>query len=209
MAGNMYFSHGSEGLSSEYSLYNDACDEIVEIWGINFYFLKRELQKHDWVLGESVISHFSEAIEFCFYVENADGFDGQNEMFQKFGFSLEQNMTLTCQQERFFEMIGREPLEDDLVYHIPSQKIFMIKSIKKENSYYQMGGGGLRDSGRMMYNFTMALFTSSHENFQTDVEEIDFISDKTDVNTPEEKNAFDTEQSVKLDFNESDIFGAA
>ena len=206
--GNPYFNHGNTGNSNEYELYNNTSDEIVEIFGTDFYYLLRNLQKSDWILGEDVLSHFTETFDVTLYIENAEEFDGDGQLFNKFGFSLSQDMTLSIQQNRLDELIGRAPLESDLVYHLPSKKIFEIKKIDKENNFYQMGGGGLHDSGRMMYVFTVKLFQPSYETFETEIEDIDDIGSKTDINDSSEKDAFDDEQEIKLNFDESDIFGA-
>ena len=161
--GNPYFSHGATGLTNEFQLYANATDEICEMFGIDFIFLPRTLQKSDWILGEGVLSHFSDTFTVTMYVENTEMFEGDGDLFNKFGFSINQDMTLSIQQKRMDEILGRAPLEGDLVYHLPSEKIFEIKNLEKENSFYQMGGGGLSDNGRMLYIFTVKLFQHSFE----------------------------------------------
>lgn len=206
--GNKFFNHGATGITNEYELFNNAVDEICEIFGIDFYFLPRTLQNSNYILGEDQLSKFEKIYKITLYIENDDAFENDSDLFNKFGFSITQDMTLTIQQRRFHKIIGRAPLESDLLYHLPSKKIFEIKKIKKENSYYQMGGGGLSDSGEMKYIFAVKLFQQSFEEFITGNENIDFIGDKIDSNNNLEKDEINSEQSEKLDFNESDIFGA-
>lgn len=206
--GNPFFNHGATGTTNEWDLYSNATDEICEMFGIDFIYLPRTLQKSDWVLGESVLAAFEETYKVTLYIENDEMFEGNGDLFNKFGFSIAQDMTLAVQQERLINILGRKPLESDLVYHPPSKKIFEIKNLERENSYYQMGGGGLSDSGRMSYVFTVKLFQQSFETFTTGDTNIDNLGNKTDVNKNDEQEEFENEQETKLNFNASDIFGS-
>jgi hypothetical protein len=207
--GNKFFNHGATGITNEFELYSDACDEICEIFGISFFYLPRTLQNSDFILGEDTNSKFDKLLELTLYIENDGGFDNDSEMFNKFGFSVVQDMILSIQQKRFIKTIGKEPIESDLLYHLPSKKMFEIKKIEKENSFYQLGGGGLHDSGKMQYIFTIKLFQQSFEEFITGYKNIDVIGDKLDINNDLEKDEIETEQNLKLDFDVDDIFGAS
>ena len=206
--GNPFFNHGSTGLSSEFTLYENAVDEITEIFGINFFYLPRTLQNSDFVLGEDTNSSFSELKKVTLYIENDGGFDNDSELYNKFGFSLVQDMTLSIQQKRFIKIVGNPPLESDLIYHLSSKKMFEIKKIERENSFYQFGGGGLHDSGQMQFIFTVKLFQQSFEEFVTGYEDIDEIGDKIDSNNDLEKVEIEEKQESNLDFDVSDIFGS-
>lgn len=205
--GNPYFGHGGLGLTNEYNLYNSATDEIVEMFGIDFTYLPRILQKPDWVFGEDVLSSFEETFGVTLYVENDEMFGGNSDLFNKFGFSIAQDMTLSVQQERLDNILGRAPLESDLLYHLPSKKLFEIKNLEHENDFFQMGGGGLSDSGKMKYIFTVKLFQQSFETFDTDNTTINSLGIKTDINKTDEKEEFNNEQASILNFSASDIFG--
>jgi hypothetical protein len=206
--GNPFFNHGATGLTNEYNLYSNATDEICEMFGIDFSYLPRTLVKPDHIFGEDVNSSFDSNTTITLYIENAEEFNGVGDLFNKFGFSIDNQLILTVQQDRFDTTVGEVPEIGDLIYHPPSRKILEVKDVKYENSYYQFGGGGLVDNGQMTYKFTCTLFEASHEDFNTGIDDVDDLLDTlTDVNTTDETDEIDTAKTDVLDFTEEDIFG--
>jgi hypothetical protein len=200
--GNKYFNTGLDLNNPEYKMVNNFTDEICEMFGIDFIFLPRKLQKTDYLWGEDVLSYFDSYYPITMFVENFSGFEGQGDLFAKFGFQLDDQITLSVQQDRLHNLIGEEPEAGDLIYHPNSKKIFEINHPENEDGFYQFGGG------RMMYKFTCTLFESSHEDFSTGNEEIDNKFDfLDDVNNTEEDEQVNTEQQEVLDFSEKNPFG--
>jgi hypothetical protein len=200
--GNPFFKTHSNEENPENDLYRNATREICETYGIDFLYLPRSHQRYEHVLGEDVLGSFNSNTPLTLYIENYSEFEGNGDMYSKFGFTLDDQLTLIVEKQHFDNLMGEKPEEGDLVYHKHSGKLFEISHIKPDEGFYQFQGG------RMMYKFTCTLFEFSHEEFNTGVAEIDDVLDGSlDAQTTDESDQVDTEKDEYLNFDTSDIFG--
>ena len=86
MPTNVYFDHGN---TNEQRLYEDLIIEQLSIYGQDVYYLPRTIVNEDTILGEDTASKFTSAYAIEMYVENTDGFAGEQEIVRKFGLELE------------------------------------------------------------------------------------------------------------------------
>jgi len=85
MATNLYF---SQKVTSEQNLYEDIVIESLKMYGQDVYYLPRDLVREDEIFGDDVSSRFNSSYKVEMYVENTDGFDGDGDLFTKFGVEI-------------------------------------------------------------------------------------------------------------------------
>src|ERR1035437_10282076 len=85
----------------EQYLLNSLIKESIQIMGLTYWYLPRDVQLDDLIFGEDVISKFPIAIPIEMYMENTTGFGGDKEMFSKFGLELRNSYKLVLHKERW------------------------------------------------------------------------------------------------------------
>lgn len=173
MARNIYF---SEKVRSEQALYEDIVVEALKIYGYDMYYLPRDVMKSDDLLNEDPSSRFNSSYMIEMYVDNIEGFDGQGDLFQKFGVEIRDAVTLTVSRRRWAQAVKRHdneltserPLEGDLIYVPFSRKLFQIMKVEHEAPFYQL-------TNLPTYKLQCELFEYSGDDFDTGVEVVDQI----------------------------------
>ena len=198
--GNPYFKHSYDSNNNESSLYKAATDEVCESMGIDFKYILKSLVKPDHIFGEDTLKTFNGNRSITFLIENYENFEGVDNLFSKFGFEVDNRLMLLIEKDRFKTYIGREPENDDLVYHPNSGKIFKVIHVQKNENFFQMNGGQDR------YRLTCELFTPSYEDYETGINEVDALNDIEDSNNTLEKDQFEEEIANALNLDESDLF---
>ena len=146
MALSPYFRHN---VRSEQNLYEDLIVESLKFYGTDVYYLPREVVARDMVFNDQILSEFKFAFKVEVYVENVEGYDGDGDLFSKFGVEIRDAATLIMARRRFNTEIRQvqetveekyyRPREGDLI-HIPlSNSTFEIVKVEDENPFYQLG----------------------------------------------------------------------
>ena len=171
MATNVFFSHA---VKSEQNLVEDLIVESLRFYGHNCYYLPRSIINENTILGEASDSSFEDAYEIEMYIEGNDGFEGEGELYSKFGIETRDSASFIISRrswERFISLdanlaTGVRPNEGDLIYFPLSNSLFEIKFVEHENTFYQMG---------KLYTFKMScdLFEYSGEDFDTNLQALD------------------------------------
>lgn len=173
MATNPYF---SQSVRSEQSLYEDIVIESLKIYGQDIYYLPRTIIAEDRILGEDVPSRFSSSYKIEMYIENVDGFDGEGDLFTKFGVEIRDQATFVVSRRRWEQTVYRHdndisiarPAEGDLLYIPFSKKLFEITHVEHEQPFYQL-------SNLPTYKLRCELFDYSDEDLTTGTDFIDDI----------------------------------
>ena len=87
--------HFSQKVRSEQNLYEDIVIESLKIYGQDVYYLPRTIVNEDTILGEDIPSKFGSAYKIEMYIENIDGFDGEGDLFTRFGVEIRDAATLS------------------------------------------------------------------------------------------------------------------
>jgi len=140
---NLYFSAGAR---SEQNLYEDLIIESIKIYGQDLYYLPRDLVNVDPVFREDPVSKFNSNYLLEMYVDNIDGFDGEGDLFTKFGVEIRDQVTFTLSKRRWEqtvmrydnEITGTRPFEGDLIFTPFSKKLFQIMHVEHEQPFYQL-----------------------------------------------------------------------
>ena len=144
MPTNVFFNHA---VSSEQHLYEDLVVESLRMYGHNVYYLPREIIEEDTILGEDVASKFGDAYEIEAYLENVEGFEGEGDLYSKFGVEIRDQATFVIALrtwERFVSLDNNltssfRPNEGDVIYFPLSGSLFEIKFVEHEDPFYQIG----------------------------------------------------------------------
>ena len=173
MATNHYF---SQKVKSEQNLYEDIIIESLKIYGQDVYYLPRDIVNEDKILGEDVPSRFNSAYKVEMYIENTEGFDGEGDLFSKFGVEIRDQATFIVARKRWGQTVSRydneiqaiRPLEGDIIYLPLSNSMFQIMAVEHEQPFYQL-------SNLPTYKLRCELFEYGDEDLDTGVDAIDDI----------------------------------
>ena len=129
MATNPYF---SQSVRSEQHLYEDIVIESLKMYGQDLYYLPRDIVNEDVIFGDDVTSRFNSSYKVEMYVENVEGFDGEGDLFTKFGIEIRDQATFVVSRRRWEQTVRRydneittqRPAEGDLLYLPLSKSLF-------------------------------------------------------------------------------------
>jgi len=171
MATNVFF---SQAVKQEQNLVEDLIVESLRMYGHNCYYLPRKIVNENTILGDAADSKFEDAYEVEMYLEGVEGFEGEGDLYSKFGVEVRDTATFILSRrswERFVSLdanlaTGLRPNEGDLIYFPLSKSVFEIKFVEHENPFYQLG---------KLYTFKMTcdLYEFSGEDFDTGVSALD------------------------------------
>ena len=170
---NLYF---SDKVRSEQKLYEDIIIESLKIYGQDVYYIPRDLVQEDKIFGDDVPSRFNSAHKIEMYIENVEGFDGEGDLFTRFGVEIRDEATFVVSRNRWAQQVAKfdsgitsvRPLEGDLIYLPLSNKLFEISHVEHEQPFYQL-------SNLPVFKLRTKLFEYNNEDLDTGVTQIDKI----------------------------------
>ena len=172
MVTNSYFSQGS---NTEKALYEDIIIESLKMYGQNCYYIPREIVNRDLILNDDSTSRFDEAYLLEMYIENIEGFDGDGDLFAKFGVEIRDAATFILSRKRWQETVEANetgsfyrPREGDLIVLTLSNSIFEIQKVEDETPFYQL-------KNLPVFRMRCELFEYNDEDFDTGIDSIDSI----------------------------------
>ena len=171
MPRNVYF---SQAVRSEQNLYEDLIIESLKIYGQDIYYLPREIVSTDDLLGEDRASKFDDAYMIEGYIEGTEGFEGQGDLYSKFGLEVRDEVNFVISRKIWDRYIGFDsdagdrPKEGDLIFLPLSNKFFEVMFVEHEQPFYQL-------SNLPVYRLQCALYEYNDEDFDTGVALIDQI----------------------------------
>lgn len=165
------------GKPNEHNLYESLIIESIRQYGVEFYYVPRQLVAKDEIFVEDRLSEFKSAYEIEGYIDEIDGFSGQGNFMSKFGLVIEEQATVTIAVRRWEELVGRfgdtiipsRPCEGDLFYFPTSETLFEIKFVEDQQPFYQLGK-------LYVYKLRIEAFQYSSERISTGIEEIDNVA---------------------------------
>jgi hypothetical protein len=176
MPTNVFFNHA---VNTEQLLYEDLVVESLRMYGHETFYLPREIVEEDSILGEDVQSKFGDSYSVEMYIENTDGFEGEGDLFSKFGVQVRDTATFIISLrswERFISLDSNlatslRPNEGDLIHFPLSGSLFEVKFVEHENPFYQVGK-------LFVFKLQCELFEYSGEDFDTGNINIDLVEDQ-------------------------------
>ena len=172
MATNKYFNYGDR---NQQNLYESLVIESIQMYGQDVYYLPREIVNKDALLLDDVPSRFGSAYKVEMYIENQDGFEGEGDLFTKFGIELRDQANFVVARKRWKNLIGNNldkqnfrPREGDLIYLPMSESLFEILKVETETPFYQL-------KNLPTFRLQCELFDYSDEDLDTGVETVDIL----------------------------------
>jgi len=172
MATNPYF---KQGVRSEQNVYEDIIVEALKMYGQDVYYLPREIVNKDNIFLDDVPSRFGSAYKVEMYIENTEAFDGEGDLFTKFGIELRDQANFIVSRKRWKQLVGNRlaennfrPREGDLIYLTLSQSIFEIRRVETETPFYQL-------QNLPTFRMQCELFEYNDEDMDTGIETIDVV----------------------------------
>ena len=173
MATSKYFKHN---VRSEQTLVESLVIESLQFYGQDLYYLPREIVNKDKIFLDDVPSRFGQAYKIEMYLDG-NQFEGEGQLFQKFGIEIRDTATFVVSIKRWKELIGRKltennfrPREGDLIYLPMSNSIFEIMKCNNYDPFFQLGQ-------LPTYKLTCELFEYNDEDFDTNIANIDNIEE--------------------------------
>ena len=164
----------SQAVRSEQNLYEDLVIESLKIFGQQVYFIPRTLVNRDDVLNEDPASRFDDAYLIEAYLENIDGFEGQGDLYSKFGLEIRDEATFVISRRQWEKIVGifssdltnPRPQEGDVLFLPMTNSFFEISFVEDDSPFYQL-------SNLPVYRMQCSLFEYADEDFDTGIESID------------------------------------
>ena len=203
MTTNHFFQSGNSiGATSEQRLVEDLVIESLKVYGHDIYYLPRTLVNKDTIFDEDELSRFTQAYPLEMYLDNVNGYEGQGDIFTRFGLEVRDQATFVLAKRRWEDLVltsggtftqTARPSEGDLLYFPKTKSIFEIKYVDFQNPFYQLN---------QIYVFKLVceLFEYSSEDLDTGIEEIDVIETKYSQDMLEYQLL---QESGKLIYNET------
>lgn len=115
-------------------------EEATYLYGTDLVYVKRTLSQEEPIFGEFLSKVSTEGVPIRLFVEQVEQFDG-GDMYSKFGLQLSDEMTVYGPKITFqdAEIL---PKPQDLILHVPSQKLFEITHVVDDRegaAFYPMG----------------------------------------------------------------------
>jgi hypothetical protein len=183
---NKYF-HGSK--TTEQNIIDGFVKESIQILGNTYYYIPRDMQIENLILGEDVISKFSSAIPIEMYLADAQGFQGDKEMFSKFGLEIRNSYKLVVHKGRWEKEVKNlfssaaapfiienylRPREGDLIYDPLTKFLLEIKFVDHDVEFFALGRN-------YQYYLSCEAFQYNNEEIATGITDIDvFETNSTD-----------------------------
>ena len=182
MPRNVYF---SQAVKSEQNLYEDLIIESLGIYGQDVYYIPRTIVNRDSILNEDPASTFDDAFLMEMYIENTEGFEGEGDLYSKFGLQIKDTATFIVSRRRWDDRVGPfssqvenpKPMEGDLVFLPMTNSFFEINFVEDEQPFYQL-------SNIPVYKMECSLFEYNDEDFETGIESIDTATAKAAYQLP-------------------------
>ena len=173
MARNIYF---TDKVKSEHELYENIVIESLKIYGQDVYYVPRDLVNEDTVFGDDAESSFNSAYKVEMYLDNIEGFEGEGDLFSRFGVEIRDECTFVVSRRRWSQTVSRydneisgdRPREGDLVYLPLSNSLFQITHVEHEMPFYQV-------SNLNVYKMRAHLFEYTGEDLETGIAAIDKV----------------------------------
>lgn len=164
----------------EPDLFNRIKKEAIKVMGRTYFYLPRKMQVANLILGEDVISSFDVSVPIEMYMEQSTGFEGDKEMFSKFGLQVQNSYTLVVAKDRWEAEVRDQyvldneyrPSEGDLIWDPLTRFLMEIKFVDHDADFYQVGHNYL-------YHLSCEAFQYGSETIDTGNADIDAFTQKT------------------------------
>lgn len=166
------------GTNTEQNLVQDLINEQLKMYGIEVYYMPRQIFSEGKVIRDVIFSKFKNAFPIEAYLLNYEGFDQNSVLMSKFGVKVTDEMTLIISKERFEVYISEimksipniknslRPNEGDLIYVPLSDSLMEIKFVENRRPFFQL-------QKNYVYELRCELYEIEDDNVTTGISDID------------------------------------
>lgn len=150
--------------------------ESIQIKGIDVVYIERTQANIDYLFSEDPTNIFNENQKIEMYPAFVDGFDGDGEIFSRFGLEITKTGTFILSKSRFateFPTLTR-PREGDLLFMPITNAVLEIKFVDHESPFFEKGK-------QFVYELRVETFTYSHEEINVTDPEADTAIDDMEL----------------------------
>lgn len=148
------------------------------MYGQDVYYLPRDTIGEDRILGDEVPARFNSNHKIEMYIENTEGFDGEGDLFTRFGVEIRDECTFIVSRRRWVQQVQRidsevtavRPLEGDMIYLPLTKSLFQITHVEHEQPFYQL-------SNLPVFKLRAQLAEYNDEDLDTGIDDIDNIEE--------------------------------
>lgn len=174
--------------TNEQNIINGFVKESIQIRGQTYIYLPRNVQIMDLILGEDILSKFQLAVPIEMYLADVQGFQGDKEMFSKFGLEIRNSYKLVVSKDRweieikskFDNVAGNgeatfdisnyiRPMEGDLIYDPITKFLLEVKFVDHDVEFFALGKN-------YQYYLSCEAFQYQSEIIETGVSDIDVFN---------------------------------
>mgnify|MGYP001196116181 CR=1 FL=1 len=163
-------------VKAEQNLYENLVLESIKIYGQETYYLPRDIVNENTIFGDDVPSTFNSSYKVEMYIDNIEGFEGEGDLFTKFGVEIRDEATFVVARRRWNDTVSmydndinsERPREGDLIYLPMSKSLFEIRHVEHEQPFYQL-------NNVPVFKCRATLFEYNDEDLDTGVDDIDKI----------------------------------
>jgi len=176
MATSVYFNnYNSKG---EQRLIEDIIVESIKIMGFDSFYLPIfNPEDRDILYGEDPVKKFTQAFNIEMYLSSAEGYEGQQDFFSKFGLEIRDSVRVILSkrsvEQRVPQNTSTRPREGDLVYVRflnGTGELYEITFTEQAKDFHMLGR-----QQPYFYELRLEKFKYSQEIVDTGVDDIDHI----------------------------------
>lgn len=185
---------------SEQNLIRNLTDEVINIHGMEVFYVPRRQLNTDEVMVDDKLSEFYNSYPLTVYLKNAEGFGGPGNFLTQFGLELRNQITLSISRRIFEQEVGQRddayritkaymgsvltrPKEGDLIYLPMNEKIYQIRYVDPEAQFYPLGTLLTFDLSCEQFNFNNELYNTGNPAIDNIFDQLS-INQQTPTNTP-------------------------
>lgn len=174
MPTNQYFNNFNH--ANEQDLQESLVVESIKMYGVETYYLPREVVKRDSIFREPQIERFNSNYYVEMFIESIMGFEGEGEFFSKFGIEARDQVVFTVARRTYIKEVGSKisqrrdrdqlPAEGDLIWIPMFGSAYQIQHVDHKSIFYQLGN-------LPTYKMTCMLFEYSNQIIETGMSAVD------------------------------------
>src|SRR4051812_28771654 len=140
-----YFNHTTN--RAEQGLVEDLLVEAIYLFGTEAFYIPRDSIQEDIVYGEDQLKSFTSSYPIEIFNSDTMDFEGQKEVFSKFGIEMKLDYTVLLSRKTFLQRVAQNgrynrPIEGDLIWipHVRGSGIlYEITFVNPEDDMFVLG----------------------------------------------------------------------
>lgn len=183
--------------------------EAIQMRGMVCVYIRRTMDNVDLVFGEDPRSRFTDSYDVAVYIENFDGWEGDQDWMSKFGFMVNDEINFAINPKLFaHQSDGGEPREGDLLYFPMTNSLFELNWVEKEQPFYPLGSLPMRKVKAQKFIYSGEEININTDNYVDSGLDGIFAIDEDDivpVNDLDKRWDTDTNQGQEVEQIQSEV----